>query len=42
MEHPLQYGQALYALREIVSESGFYVLISIFGITQKGSVYRPF
>lgn len=47
MKHPLQNGQALYLLRKIVSESGFYVLISIFGIkgqcgTQKGIVYRPF
>ncbi|KRF59052.1 hypothetical protein ASG97_21565 [Bacillus sp. Soil745] len=43
MKHPLQNGQSLYLLRKIVSESGFYVLISIFGIkgqcgTQKGIV----
>lgn len=42
-EASFQNGQALYLLRKIVSESGFYVLISIFGIkgqcgTQKGIV----
>jgi hypothetical protein len=47
MKRPLQNGQALYLLRKIVSESGFYMLISIFGLkgqcgTQKGIVYRPF
>jgi len=34
MKRPLQNGQALYLLRKIVSESGFYVLISIFGIKE--------